>query len=158
MAYCCQCGAKAFDSDAYCGVCGARQPGVNQPSRAGEGMSPRTVSILCYIPLVGWIAAIVVLASQRFRDNADVRFNAFQGIYLFVLWLVVDWMFAPFDGLRHIFSPMRGLVNPFTFFGGALRLVVWGCWIFMMIKVSEGVRFRLPLLGELAERSIAEQR
>jgi uncharacterized membrane protein len=31
-------------------------------------------------------------------------------------------------------------------------------WIFMLLKASEGVRYRLPLLGELAERSVAEQK
>jgi hypothetical protein len=60
-----------------------------------HGVSPRTASLLCYIPILGWIVAIVVLASARFRDNARVRFHAFQGLYLFVAWLIVDWVLSP---------------------------------------------------------------
>ena len=40
--------------------------------------------MLCYIPLFGVIPAIVFLASQKFRGNVKVRFDAFQSLYLFV--------------------------------------------------------------------------
>ena len=39
---------------------------------------------------MGWIAAIIVLASQRFKAMPTVRFHAFQGLYLFVAWLMND--------------------------------------------------------------------
>jgi uncharacterized membrane protein len=38
----------------------------------------------------GVIAAIIFLASQRYRHNARVRFDAFQALYLFVGWLIVS--------------------------------------------------------------------
>jgi uncharacterized membrane protein len=155
MPYCCQCGTQAGDADLYCGVCGARQPVT---SRIGDGITPRSASILCYIPVVGWVPAIIVLASRRFRQDTAVRFHAFQGIYLFVAWLVVDWVIAPIGGFRFLMRPITFWPNPSFFFGGALKLVIMGCWIFMLLKASEGVRYRLPLLGELAERSVAEQK
>jgi uncharacterized membrane protein len=33
-----------------------------------------------------------------------------------------------------------------------------GVWIFMLIKASQEQVFSLPIIGELAERSIAEQK
>jgi uncharacterized membrane protein len=36
-------------------------------------------------------------------------------------------------------------------------MVVMGAWIFMIIKASQGERYRLPVFGELAERSLTEQ-
>jgi uncharacterized membrane protein len=42
--------------------------------------------------------------------------------------------------------------------GDLFKLVVLGAWIFMMIKTKQGDDFRLPLLGELADRSVSEQR
>jgi uncharacterized membrane protein len=38
-----------------------------------------------------------------------------------------------------------------------LKLAMFGVWIFMLMKVSQGQSFRLPILGELAERSVSEQ-
>lgn len=119
------------------------------------GTSPRTARILCYIPWFGWIAAIIVLASQRFKantpENLETRFHAYQGMYLCVAWLLVDWVIAP--ALRH------GSYGMFPGPGvGVLNLVILGTWIFMIVKTSKNENVRLPLLGELAERSVNEQR
>lgn len=113
------------------------------------GVSNRTASLLCYIPMVGWIAAIVVLASMRFRRDPRVRFHAFQGFYLFVVWLIVDWVLGPvfgFAGPWHHFMP------------ALLKAIVFGAWIFMLIKVAQEETFSLPIIGDLAQKSVSEQR
>lgn len=161
MPYCTQCGTRVEETDLYCPFCGTKQddkgsgkgastpPGAKPPNKDFlVGMSPRTASILCYIPWVGWIAAIVVLASERFRENRDVRFHAFQGLYLFVAWLFVDWVFEPFTSYAAATQ----------FLGKALKLTVLGTWILMLVKTSQDQRFRLPILGDLADRSVSEQR
>jgi uncharacterized membrane protein len=105
----------------------------------------------CYIPMLGWIAAIVVLATARFNENRTVRFHAFQGLYLFVVWLLVDWVMEPFVGMVPAPGPARGVTK-------LLHVAVFAAWIWMMIKTSQEQMFRLPIVGELAERSVAEQR
>src|SRR4051794_6173312 len=113
MPFCSQCGTQLGPSDLYCGRCGAPQPasaapppgGPPPPYRATPGRDPlaaidsRTAGILCYIPWVGWIMAIVVLASERFRHDRAVRFHGFQALYLFVAWLMEDQVVWPM--LRH---------------------------------------------------------
>ena len=98
MPFCTQCGAQVQPADVFCSKCGMRQaaPGPVPRPDPLAGITPRTASMLCYIPIVGWIASIVVLASPKFRNERDVRFHAFQGLYLFVVWLLVDWVVAPF--------------------------------------------------------------
>lgn len=158
MPYCVQCGSQVQDWDQFCGKCGTRQPaaatGSAPPPRDFfSGMHGRTASLLCYIPLVGWIAAIVVLASARFRHDTQVRFNAFQGLYLFVAWLLVDIVVAPL----FIFSFVPG-IHFHHFFPTLLHAVIFCTWIFMMVKIAQNEQVHLPILGELAERSVAEQR
>lgn len=147
MPFCSQCGNQVGSADAYCGKCGSRQPAAS--ATRGDlfaGVTPRTAAVLCYIPMVGWIAGIVVLASERFRLDRNVRFHAFQGLYLFVAWLLADRVLAPmFAFVPHV--PLGALV----------RLVVLGLWVFMIIKASQDEAYSLPLIGELAERSIAER-
>jgi uncharacterized membrane protein len=147
MPYCSQCGNQVADRDVYCARCGARQPGV--PLRAADplaSITPRTASILCYIPGVGWIASIVVLAADRFRGNRAVRFHAFQGLYLFVAWLIEDWVLNP------IFSSI-----PHVHLDGLLKAVLLVISIFMMIKASHEETYSLPIIGELAAKSVAER-
>lgn len=180
MPYCTQCGNQVGPSDVFCAGCGTRQqegegqsrqdagfgagaahfsPQGSAGGKAGGGtfagtteafsnVTGKQASILCYIPWVGWIASIVVLASNRFRDNKDVRFHAFQGLYLYVLWLFADWVFPGFfysiDGMRIV--------------GKILKLSVFAGWIVMLVKTAQGQMMRLPVIGELAERSVSEQR
>jgi uncharacterized membrane protein len=138
-------------NDHYCGACGAKQPASSAPPSASglSGISGRNASLLCYIPFVGWIASIVVLAAERFRADRTVRFHAFQGLYLFVAWLIVDWALGPM--LAHAPGFSVGV-------GSLLKLALFGVWIFMLIKTSQDEMVRLPILGDLADRSLAEQR
>ena len=107
MPFCTNCGAQVGGVDAFCHNCGLPQgsqqgsqtAGTSRPPGTGpgpapgnatpttdflHGMSERTASVLCYIPVFGIIPAIIFLASQKFRRNPRVRFDAFQSLYLFV--------------------------------------------------------------------------
>lgn len=164
MPYCCQCGTQVGASDRFCGSCGAAQPvsgggsqagpGPQDASRAGGFRNPRTASTLCYIPWFGWIPSVLVLASDRYQRDYEVHFHAFQGLYLFVAWLLVDWVVSP--ALRMtgfgIWQPMPHIG------GGILHLLILAGWIVMIVKVRRGEHYRLPIVGDLAERSVAEQR
>ncbi len=170
MPFCVQCGNQVQDQDLFCGRCGTAQPKASgtagAPKPAGgaapgvasggaaamhfPGVDARTASILCYIPLIGWIAAIVVLASARFRSDTETRFHAFQGLYLFVAWLIVDWVIGP---MTHFSGSFMGF-NP----AKLLKFIIFGTWIFMLVKVSQRENFKLPVLGEWAEKSVSEQR
>ena len=108
--------------------------------------------MLCYVPVIGWIACVVVLASGRFAADRNTRFHAFQGIYLFVVWLLVDWVLDPILG--HMPGTSRHITR---FIGSALHLAVFAGWIVMLVKTSQEQLYRLPIIGELAERSLAEQ-
>src|SRR6266851_9896692 len=145
MPYCSSCGNTVTTSDQYCAKCGSRQPGATeQATDPLSGITPRTASILCYIPGIGWIASVIVLASAKFRDHHAVRFHAFQGLYLFVAWLIVDWVLSPI---------FRGLPSPVFRVDRMLNGLIIFLWIFMIIKASHEEAYSLPIIGELAERS-----
>jgi len=166
MPYCVQCGQTVGGSDKFCAKCGAQQSGgaSSGPGRATSGpgsvqdfwtnISHRNAALLCYIPWVGWIAAIAVLASERFRAEKRLRFHAFQGLYLFAAWLMVEWVVAPM-----LAFPVPAAGFPFyRTISQILHLLIVGAWIFMLMKVSHDEDYRLPILGELADRSVSEQR
>jgi uncharacterized membrane protein len=104
--------------------------------------------VLCYIPTVGWIAAVVVLAARKFRNDRIVRFHAFQGLYLFAAWMVVQWVIHP------LMSAMPDRVIRIDRILEGLLLAVS---ILMMVKASHDEPYVLPIIGELAQKSAAEQ-
>lgn len=146
MPYCSHCGKQVRSRDAFCGQCGTRQPVNAAPPEALERISPRTAAICCYIPGIGWVASIIVLASQKFRGDRTVRFHAFQGLYLFVAWLLNDWVLQPITQQVPHFR-IHGLVGAVLFFMS----------IFMMVKAAHNEPYSLPLFGELAQRSVSEE-
>lgn len=152
MPFCCQCGCQVGATDAYCGHCGAKQPPA-APAAQGllSNLTARNAALLCYIPVIGWIPAIVVLASERFQRDRTVRFHAFQGLYLFVAWLLVDWAIGPLLAPVPGFAFRSGVV-------GILKALLFVVWIFMIVKTSQSETYRLPVIGDLAERSLSEQR
>ncbi|MBK5290196.1 MAG: zinc-ribbon domain-containing protein [Acidobacteriia bacterium] len=154
MPFCTQCGSQVTASAVFCASCGERQQTGGASRKASDflaGIPPRTASMLCYIPVVGWIPAVVVLAAERFREERSCRFHAFQGLYLFVAWLILDWGVMPF-----FFWHDRSFM-PFGL-GGMLKAIIFAAWILMLIKTSKNEDYRLPIFGDLAEKSVAEQR
>lgn len=154
MPFCSHCGNQVTADDVYCARCGARQPvpGAARPSTVTgadplAGISARTASILCYIPAVGWIVAVIVLASLKFRTDRTVRFHAFQGIYLFVANLVADFVVRP------MFWMMPNSLHLYQL----VQLALLAMSIFMMVKASHDEAYSLPLFGELAQRSVSER-
>jgi len=153
--YCTHCGNQVGTADRFCAGCGTPQAapgggGVGGGSSKTKGifdsLTPHKASLLCYIPVVGWIPSIIVLASSRFQNDRTVRFHAFQGLYLFVAWLLADWVIGP------LFSGMRMHI------GGLLKAAILCAWVFMIVKTSQNDNYHLPIVGEIAERSASEQR
>ena len=164
MPFCTQCGHQAKDEDVYCGSCGARQAGAGpgpafgtNPVNAARPVGPpvgsplgphrANRSILCYIPTIGWIPAVIVLAARKFRGDNIVRFHAFQGLYLFAAWLVVSWVVRPLS---------LALPDHFVRVDHLLEALLLGVSIFMMVKASHDETYVLPIIGELAQRSATE--
>jgi uncharacterized membrane protein len=146
MPFCTQCGNRVDDTASYCAQCGNAQPRAGATAGAPvspgsdflDGISERNASILCYIPVFGIIPSIIFLASRKFRHNQRVRFDGFQSIYLFVAHLI-------FSSVGH-----RGPAEIF-------ELLVFICWIFLLVKAAQNEQVHLPILGDLAARSASEQ-
>ena len=90
---------------------------------------------LCYI--LTWVTGLVFLLLEK--DNDFVRFHARQSILTFlpltVLGFIIGWI--PFIG---------------WFIGGLIWLLTFILWLVLMIKAYQGERFKLPIVGDIAER------
>ena len=152
MPYCCQCGKSVGNHDAYCGVCGARQAAAASmpPMDYMHGISPRTASLLCYIPILGWIVSIVVLASARFRTDPRVRFHAFQCIGIAVVWFVLWIVVAVASMMVALIPGVRMLLLFIHFLYVGLGIAVFILWLMAIIKASKGEWFKIPFIGDFA--------
>lgn len=150
MPFCTNCGTNVDPEASYCFHCGQRQQPHASHADFLNGISDRTASILCYIPVLGVIPAIVFLVAQQFRHNVKVRFNAFQSLYLFVAWLIVSSAFP----IILVGSAGWGVEHSFVY---VLKVGVFLCWVYLLVKAANYEQVRLPIVGDLAARSTLEQ-
>ncbi len=104
--------------------------------KTSTGIQANVAGLLSY--LLGFVSGIVFLVIEK--ENKFVRFHAMQSTIisgaLFVLQIVLS--FIPF---LIMLSPLVGLL------GIAL-------WIILMIKAYKGETFKLPIVGDIAEKKI----
>ena len=106
------------------------------PEPNQSGLSDNAAGALAYVTI---IPAIVFLIVEPFNKNSYVRFHSWQSIFLFITLVAIDLV------LRVI--PIAGLIiMPFA---GLVFLVLW---VYVLIKALNGQRFKLPLIGDLAEK------
>jgi uncharacterized membrane protein len=99
------------------------------------GLQENVAGLLCY--LGWWISGVVLLLLEP--DNKFVRFHAVQSIVVLGLINVVGWV------LR--FAPLVG-----DWLSNVVWLVGIALWIVMMVKAFQGVKYKLPIAGDLAEK------
>jgi uncharacterized membrane protein len=168
MPFCTSCGTQIGDADVFCAHCGRPQravppppvpeasppaPEAQEPQAAPPSppatkpaVAPNVAAMLCYIPHLGWIASVIFLVSEPYKQDRYVRFHAFQGLFLQAAAMV----------LRFIF-PVPIPVFPFGRWSirGILNLLILVAQVVGIIKTVQRQAYRLPVAGDLAEKSMA---
>ena len=104
--------------------------------KSSTGLDANVAAALAY--LAGFITGIIFVAVEK--DSRFVKFHAFQSLIFFVgyfiiwsvLWAVAWWI-------------MWILALP-------VSLAVLMLWLFLMFKAYQGEKFKLPIIGDIAEK------
>lgn len=151
MAFCANCGATISERASVCALCGTAKCGTapRGSSTATGRFSPNIVSTLFYLPFFGWIFSLFILATRRYRDNRSVRFHAFQGLFVFFAWMILDFTGALVWGVQD--GTERYMMARW------LKLPWLAVAFYMMFKTADGQLVRLPVLSDFADRSVDKQ-
>lgn len=112
---------------------------------AQTGLSENAASGLAYVT---FIPAIVFLVTPPYNQNPTIRFHSWQSIFLTIAYVVVDVALMVLVRLP-FFGFMTLLLWPLV---GLAFLIIW---ILLLIKAFNGQRFKLPVIGDLAEKQAA---
>jgi uncharacterized membrane protein len=127
--------------------------GAPSSSRSGAGggssttgLDPTVASALAY--LAGPLSGLLVLAAER--SNTDVRFHAWQSIVgLGALWAIGFLLYVL--AFTALFVSATGFLVLLW-----LAVLAWAGWIVLwvmcLLKAFRGERWKLPLVGDYAER------
>jgi uncharacterized membrane protein len=113
---------------------------MSEPNQSG--LSDNAAGGLAYITI---IPAIIFLIVEPFNKNSFVRFHSWQCIFLAIAWFAADIVLMILGRL-----PFIGLIN----------LILWPLvglgffilWIVCLINAFNGKRFKVPVIGDFAEK------
>jgi len=163
MSFCPNCGAPV--QGPFCMKCGAnlggqqapQQPQQQQqawsqqppPAASAAGLEDNMASALCYA--LGWLSGVFFLVVEPYNKNKAIRFHAFQSIF-FNVGATVFWIvFSIFTGiLRSILG--YGLWFIVSLMSAAVGMAFFGVWILLMYKAYNREHFKIPVIGDLAEK------
>jgi uncharacterized membrane protein len=106
---------------------------------SGTSLEPNVAGALSYA--LGWITGLVFFLLEK--DDDFVRFHAMQSIVLFglltIIWIIgmIFWWIVPV---------LAWIVWTIVWIGTLIL------WIILMIKAYQGEKWKLPLIGDLAEK------
>jgi len=154
--FCPKCGAENPEGAKFCSKCGAALGTTSTPSGTSEtstGLSPNVAGLLCY--LVGWITGIVFVVIEK--KSTFVKFHAWQSIMTFGILTVVQIIISMLAAV--IWTPFA-VVSGLWVFLNVLGILVWvvtvGLWIALMILAYTGKMWKLPGVGDWAEKQASK--
>ena len=99
------------------------------------GLDENLEGLLCYA--LGFITGIIFFLLEK--DSKFVKFHAVQSIATFLSLSIVHFV--------SFFIPVIGII-----LWPLISLLALCLWIILMIKAYQGVMYKLPIVGDLAEQ------
>jgi uncharacterized membrane protein len=154
--FCPKCGTENPEGAKFCSKCGAELGAAPAPSGASEtsiGLAPNIAGLLCYI--AGWITGIIFVVIEK--KSTFVKFHAWQSIMTFGILTVVQIVISAI-------STLGAIALPFSFglwtFVNVVGILVWlltvGLWIALMVLAYSGKMWKVPLVGDWAEKQASK--
>jgi len=160
MAFCSACGTQMADNAAFCPKCGkaaapASAAGTSSapppPSYATTAapatpMAENVAGMLAYLV----IPAIIFLLIEPYNRNQFVRFHSFQSLFTFVAVIVADIALVIVSSILH-FIPVIGWILT-AIMWPLYILAILALWLLLVIKAYQHEMFKLPFVGDMAEK------
>ncbi len=119
--------------------------GDKNNKKTSLGLSENIEGALCYS--FGFVTGIIFLLLED--DNKFVKFHALQSIIvflpLFAIYFII--LFFPMVGILMNMMSWPIVIPIFSFI-----IVIF--WLFMMYKALIGERYKLPIVGDFAEKQL----
>ena len=154
MPHCTQCGTALAPDARFCPSCGRSQPAAGAPAApvapavpaAQSGLSENTAALLSYV--LGWITGLIffLIDSRPF-----VRFHAAQSLVTFGGLHIIRIVLSAVFGYGWWYYGGWANLGIGALLLGALGVISLVLWIVCMVRAYQGVRFKVPIAGDIAE-------
>lgn len=147
---CPKCATEMPDDVAFCPSCGNAM-GPRPRAHGTVGMFPENIAgALAYVTV---IPPIIFLLLDPYRRNRFVRFHSLQCLFLWLALFLIGAVLR-LAGVVLSIIPVLGHLLVFLI-SMVIGLAAFVIWLVLVIKALQGEEFKLPVVGDLAERQAA---
>ncbi len=117
-------------------------------SQKGTGLAPNIASLLCYIctPITGIIFILLE------KEDKEVQFHAWQattfGLGYIAVVISLEIFSAILGAIVSFIGVVVGLLVPLA---GLIAFIIW---IIALIKAYQGEHWKIPYIGDFAEKKV----
>jgi len=105
--------------------------------KTSSGLDENVAGLLCYV--FGIVTGVIFMLIEK--ENRFVRFHALQSIFVSAAIIVLN--------IAVNLVPLLGMLISFLLSAAAFIL-----WIVLMVKAYQGQMFKLPIIGDMAEKQL----
>ena len=148
-AFCNHCGAPMAAAPSQAAGVGATTPPpayAVPPAAARSGLSANAAAAIAYLTI---IPAIIFLIIEPYNRIPFVRFHSWQSVGFCVAAFVLQVIVTIMETMAHF---IRGTALLFSLIHLAIGLGLFVVWLFVIVKASKGEWYKLPLIGDFAEK------
>jgi len=114
-------------------------------TKTSLGLEENIEAVLCYLFI--WISGLFFFFIED--KNKFIRFHALQSILVFLPLTILAWIFGGFFG---VFSYGPGWYF-FAWISWFFWVLVIIMWLVLMVKAYQMIKFKLPIVGDIAEKN-----
>ena len=129
-------------------------PVPSAPGKSSTGLDENIAALLSYV--FGWVSGLVFFLIEkdsrlvRFHAMQSLLFNVLVGIIATVLWVILFVFFLIASQVSGLMTTLLTLVS--TLIWIVLLIAILVGWVMCLIKAYGGQYFKLPVIGNFAEK------
>ena len=110
---------------------------MEETKKSTFGLDKKVACALTYV--LGWVSGLIFLLSEK--EDKEIRFHAMQSIIFFGGANIIQIFIGRIPFVGWSLMPLLGI----------LAFVVW---LVCIIKAYQGEKFKLPVVGDIAEKQV----
>ena len=135
-----------------------QNPPPVQTTKSSTGLDENVAALLSYI--FGWVSGLIFFLIEkdsrlvRFHAMQSILFNVLIGVLLFVAWIATFILWAIAAAIGDVAATLVGLISGLVWLVVPIAVLI--VVILCLVKAYQGQYFKLPIIGNLAEKFSAK--
>jgi uncharacterized membrane protein len=127
--------------------------------KTSMNLEENLASALCYV--LAWVTGIIFFFLEK--ENKTVRFHAMQSILTFLPLTILGWLVG-WIGAPSVSYGGYGLYGTGVNYNPGIPALIWVSyiiyaitvilWLILMFKAYQGEKFKVPVVGDIAEKQV----